>query len=225
MSFRINWNEKRVISYEQVDEFLEEGALNLDFYYEKKKTKVDLSKFKKLRWLGCNFNEVKNLGSQSALESLVLFSYPANGEGLESLQNLTELVLRKGSTHNLSSVSNLKKLEKLEISNLTKLTTIYSITQCQKLEYLEIESCKKIGDLIETLIKIKNLKTLKLLGLKIIDLNWVKELENLQQLILTDTNILSGDISPAKNIDYVAIDNKRHYNYRFNDKTRKIELK
>lgn len=222
MEFKYDWNEIYVTSYDQINDVLDEEAINLDFYCKSRTMKVDLSLFNRLRWLGCDYKEVVNLSSQTNLLSLVLFSYPNNGSGLNELLGLKELVLRKGTVESLSFISQKSQLVKIELSYLSKLKTIGSLKKCQQLEYLEIQSCKRICDLEETLKWLSGLKVLKLIGFEIANLRWVKNLVNLEQLILLDTNVIDGDIKPAKNVTYVAIDNKRHYNYKFDDESMRI---
>lgn len=217
LGFKLSWNEVRVGSHEKAQTAVEAEAINFDLYYETIKKKIDLSKFGKLKWLGCDYKEVTSLRSQKQLLSLVLYGYPSESTELVDLVGLEELVLRNGSIDSLSFIQAESKLKNVELSYLSKLTSISGLTKCKNLEYLEIQSCKRIGDLVETVQSLDTLKVLKLIGFELDSLDWVKELPLLEQLVLIKSNVLSGDISPAKDIDYVAIDNKRHYNYRFDD--------
>lgn len=74
----------------------------------------------------------------------------------------------------------------------------------------------------EELTRMINLRKLILGGFKFESIEWVRCLKNLEHLSLVDSKVLNGDISPAESIKYVGIDNKRHYNFRFDDSSMKF---
>lgn len=82
-------------------------------------------------------------------------------------------------------------------------------------------SCKRLNNL-DVLKSMKKLKKLHLDEMILPNIDFVRDIKNLNYLSLVGTNILNGDISPAKDLDFVAIDNRKHYNYRFDYETRTI---
>ncbi|MBK7636946.1 MAG: hypothetical protein IPJ13_23740 [Saprospiraceae bacterium] len=135
-----------------------------------------------------------------------------------------ELYLRTGSVSDLSFLKDLKSLQKLELSSLTKLEDTSGIMNHPNIKELDIESCKKIpvDHLIEIVTSCAKLEVIKLSHFEFPNLEWVRGMKCLKQLVIIDCNVLNGDISPAAHLEYVAIDNRKHYNYRFDNETRTI---
>ena len=164
-----------------------------------------------------------NLSKAISLESLMLWKYSKNSKDICHLTNLRELFLRQGGISDLSCIKPLKNLERIELSFLTKLTEISALKSLSSsLKVLEIENCKKIEQIESTLKELKDIEELKIIGIDLKNIYFVKFLPKLKQLIIINSNILNGDISPAQNIDYVLIDNKRHYNFKFDENLMKI---
>lgn len=183
--------------------------------------KVDLSNFKYLKHLRCTTKTNTNINSAITLESLVLSPFLKRKDNIEELKNLEILVLSQSDFENLGFISKMNILEILEVQYFPKLTDISALQNNESIEYLQFYSCKKLTEL-EVLKSMKKLKRLHIENMVIPDIDFVKDIKNLNFLSLMGTNVLSGDISPAKDIDFVSIDNRRHYNYRWDDTTRRI---
>ena len=115
-------------------------------------------------------------------------------------------------------------LSLVSIFGTSKLTDISGIKNHPSLKELDIESCKNIpvDHLIDVVTSCKNLEVLKLSHFEFPDLDWVREMKSLKQLVIIDCNVLNGDIGPAAQLEYIAIDNRKHYNYKFDSVTRTI---
>lgn len=214
---------KPVVRVEDVDRYVNEEIIYIDDFHEKK---IDVSRFLQLRSLGGYYKQMVNLNKVLTLESLMLWRYENKKNEISHLINLEELSLIEGGIIDLTLLSPLKKLERIELSYLSKLVDITDLCSLSNsLTVLEIDNCKKIDQIDLTLKELKQLRVLKIIGLDLKDISFVKCLPNLQQLIIIGSNVLKGDISPAENISYVGIDNKRHYNYKFDDATMKIVRK
>lgn len=157
------------------------------------------------------------------LQNLTIFHLTnEEQEELRNLKNLKNLTIRQSKIQHINVLNDLKKLQELELTFLPKLMDVSSLSAvANTLEVLEIEACSKIKWQTE-LQSLKHLKKLLLGGFKFENIHFVDHLPNLEHLSLVDSNVLDGDISPAKNIKYVGIGNRRHYNYRFDYKTMKI---
>jgi hypothetical protein len=184
--------------------------------------KVDLSSFTNLRRARLSNKNRKGLGSCHDLQELIISKVHTGRDDLSKLRKLVLLDISEGNISNLDFLKDMPSLKTLKLSYLYKLKDVTGLLFVKDtLEYLEIDSCKNI-DWNGELVLLKNLRKLILGGFKFEDIKWIKELSSLQHLSLVDSNVLNGDISPAENIHYVGIDNKRHYNYKFDDSLMKI---
>ena len=183
---------------------------------------VDLSIFKRLKYARLNNKNRINLRSCTTLDELIIAKVDKAKDDLTTLSNLKVLDITEGNIADLAFLEYMPKLRKIALSYLYKLKDVSALLYVKDtLEYLEIDSCKNIewnGELVQ----LKNLRKLLSGGFKFENIEWVKELSSLQHLSLVNSNVLNGDISPAVNIKYVGILNKRHYNYKFDDETMKI---
>lgn len=134
-------------------------------------------------------------------------------EEVSILSNLTRLDITKGDIVNLDFIKGLNKLEKLELYYLRKLSCISGIEKVSNsIKDLSIVSCKNIKSLVP-LKKLVNLKRLELTKVRIEDLEFLNGISKLEKLLIMETNIDSGDLSPATNIPWISINNKKQYNY------------
>ena len=202
--------------------YINDAHLNIDL---NEKGYIDLSEFKRLKSLGCNFKEIKNYGHLSNLETIGLSGYKDGNSLISNNKNLIDLSLTQCSLTNLSELNNLNQLKNVDLYSCSKLVDISGLRNKSNIEKLEIESCKNIpvSHLIEVISTLKHLEVLKLHKFEFPDLNWISELPNLVDFVITDCNVINGDISPAAHLEYVAIDNRKHYNYRFDSETRTIQ--
>jgi len=185
---------------------------------------LDLSRFSKLKHLRINNKMYKNLEFQTQLEILNLSPLKNNKEKIDGLTNLKELYIFDCDYNHLNFLANMKYLKHFEIHYFPKLTDISALENNESIEFLQFYSCKKLNKL-ESLTSMKKLKRLNLENMVIPNIDFIKYMKGLNFLSLMGTNVLSGDISPAKDIDFVSIDNRRHYNYRWDDTTRRIYAK
>ena len=221
MIIKPHWNKHSIIFKEgDISKYSDDKSIYIEDFFN---TKVDLSLFENIEYLYGYYNQMKNLDKADTLEYLSILGYKDVRKEISKLLKLQGLVLTKCNVINLAFLNSLKKLERIELNYFRRLTDISDLANISAtLKELEIRSCKKINNLEKTLIKLKNLHSLKLLNCKLESLDWIKELPNLKNFVFMDSNVVSGDISPAAHIEYVAIDNKRHYNYKFDQDLKKI---
>ncbi len=187
------------------------------------KEQVDLAKFQKLESLTCYYNQIKNLESQIRLKSLTVHKYQNESRIISLFKELEFLSLIQGRFIKLDKIQS-ENLSKIELYFNSKLDDISGILNHPNIKELDIESCKKIpvDHLIEVVTSCAKLEVLKLSHFEFPNLEWVRGMKCLKQLVIIDCNVLNGDISPAIHLEYVAIDNRKHYNYRFDNVTRTI---
>ncbi len=187
---------------------------NLTYLYMSSSLKknMDLSVFKKLKYLNLEWNsKILNIGSLNSLTSLTLRKYKGNPMELVNLKVIKELIFIQGNIDSISFICNFNKLKKLGLFYLKTLVDLKPI-QCVNLEFLEIDSCKNLryGDSLYSSKKLRQLKISN--SSPIPNLSFVKKFKNLQFFSFVDTNIEDGDITPCIDLNYVGFDDKRHYN-------------
>ena len=184
---------------------------------------LDLSVFKNLKALSYEWSKhISGLAHQKKLKVLSISKYKSSEADLSKLISLEELQLFEGNLKSLDFLKECIDLKKLELAYLPKLSNVSALASvCNSLEILDIDSCKNV-DWQEELSSLKNLQKLMLRGVEIESIEWVKNMHKLQHLSIIDSNIISGDIKPAEGIKFVKIDNRHHYNYKFDDSTMKI---
>lgn len=187
--------------------------------------KIDLSCFSNLKKARLTNKKRENLGSCNELKELILSKVDKDRDDLSNLNKLVYLDISEGNISDLNFLKGMPSLRTLKLSYLSKLKDVSGLMYVKDtLEELEIDSSKKI-EWKEELTRMINLRKLILGGFKFESIEWVRCLKNLEHLSLVDSNVLNGDISPAESIKYVGIDNKRHYNFRFDDSSMKIVSK
>lgn len=182
---------------------------------------LDLSLFSKLKHLRINNRNFKNIDTQVQLEKLNVSPFRLKNDKIDGLCNLKELYLFESDYENVNFVDNMKHLHNLDIYYFPNLINIDALKNNDSIESLVFYSCKRLNNL-DVLKSMKKLKKLHLDEMILPNIDFVRDIKNLNYLSLVGTNILNGDISPAKDLDFVAIDNRKHYNYRFDNETRTI---
>lgn len=184
---------------------------------------VDLANFKKLKVLRISHKDRQGLHELSKLEELTIY-YLRKEETTDlcQLDGLTHLEIVKSKIDGLDFLNYTPHIRTLKLAYLPNLTDVSALASvASTLEELEIEACKKVK-LGEELAKLTRLKRLILDGMKLENISFVKGMPLLNHLSLVGSNVLDGDISPASQINYVGIDNRRHYSHFFDDKEMKI---
>jgi hypothetical protein len=76
------------------------------------------------------------------------------------------------------------------------------------------DNCKAIEE-IEILGELENLYWLKMIDLgEIKSLSFIKKIKSLRKISFVDTNILDGDLSYCKGLEYVGFLDKKHYSHK-----------
>lgn len=216
-------NEIEIIRPEDVAKYERAENIYISDYVE---FEMDLSVFSSVQNLRLMNHKHKGLDKLALLQSLILGKINKRKKDLVNLTKLRELTIIRGNIENIDFVQHMPNLKILSLSYLSKLKSLDYLSSVKgRLVELEIESCKNI-DWNSDLSSLCNLKSLKIINSSpLSDISFVEKLTKLEVLVITRTNIKDGNISPAKEIKYVSIDNKKHYNYRYNDKIRNIEPK
>jgi len=188
---------------------------------------VNFSNLKRLKYLYFDYHkDLKGLNNLTNLE--VLHVYKANKfffkeDLFKCFKKLRRLeIVQSKDLDNLSCFTKLSELKELEFHYCRTLIDLNYVTDNLKktLEILKIGNCKNIIN-YNSITKLKKLKWLAVVDSFIFNsANFVKELPELNTLVVLGKSYFKdGDLSilKEKKLSHVGIDNKRHYNVKYED--------
>ena len=185
---------------------------------------VDLSQLRQVQHLRLSAKNRIGFDKLADTVTALNISYLTKQEA-DSLGNFTKLeslIIRQSNIDNLKFLNAKHGITSLHLYNLPKLINTESLSEIgSSLIDLEVTSAKRIN-FEHSLSNLPKLERLILDGVTLKNLNFLRKMRFLRHLALVGSNVLDGDISPAKDIPYVAIDNKKHFNYKFDRKLRRI---
>lgn len=173
-----------------------------------------------------NIDWNKNLIGLDKLKNLNTLHYAKYKGGNNLFVNypdLEDLGLTQGNHKDLEMLKSFKKLKKLYLAYIPSIKDSFGLKYIyDTVEEIDIEACNNLV-IEEHLPHFKKLKLLRLESKNDLkDLKWVEKLPNLEFLALGNTNVVDGDFTPVKDIKYVSMSSKKHYNYRFDISSMKI---
>ncbi len=180
------------------------------------KNKIDVSHLSQLEHLSVKWrNKIVGIENCVRLVSLCLIDYKERDltkVGVMSM--LSELELKTSSIEELYDLGGFLGLKRLSLINCKKLSSIESLDGLN-IEYIEIDTCPAIHD-FSTLGGLPKLKKIIISECgKIKSIGFVTKLPFLSELsILGNTDIIDGDLMPAKNISSVHYAHRKHYNMK-----------
>jgi hypothetical protein len=184
-------------------------------------SKIDLGRLEKLESLSINWRRnIQGIGNCKKLNKIFLVEYKAVDlsvlSGLESLQQFS---IKTGNLKRLDGLGGNKSLDEILLGNCRSLESIKEINGLQKLKTLRIERCTRIDD-YENLTDLPALETLSLVDCKDIkSIRFIRQFPALRKLVLLgNTNIVDGDLLPAKDIKEVFHMHRSHYNIKIVNK-------
>ncbi|MDB5150141.1 MAG: hypothetical protein JWQ57_4161 [Mucilaginibacter sp.] len=186
---------------------------------------IDLSSLKKLTFLSLKYQRnLSGLDFLLNLEKLNLIKADAQFFNIKQFDCWPKLrflqLLSPKLPNNLSFLTNCKKLKHFEMHYCRTMFSIRDLS-CVKdtLEELSISNCKKVEGL-EVLSELKNLKRLSFVdSVPLNDISFTKRLTKLEILVVIGSSFFkNGNIKSLKGkIKYISIDNKKHYDIKFED--------
>lgn len=191
---------------------------------------IDFTKLKNLKKCYLSWKKGYNsIFNSTSVESLSLYfesSKPKSYDQIGQLVQLKKLSLNGAAIKDISFLKNFKKLCWLEFVSCKTLADFSLISVLNNLRRLTIIDLPKLTNL-DFIEKLQNLKLLEL-EVKIIDsLSPLEKIHSLEYLYLyRPTNVLDGDLSPIlkiKSLKDIEFQNKKHYNYKFNDIFKQIQ--
>lgn len=207
------------ISLKGIENFHNLRMLNITDEYS---FPIDFSIFTNLERCSILWHKnINNLSACKKLRELIIKKLRLSGTGrniLYETDDIEHLTLIQCRIENLDFLKTYMKLKSLELYYISTLRNIDRLSYCSRfLEKLVLDHCKNI----QVYNSIKSLEQLEYLMLndntEIKSLAFIKGLKNLKHLSFVGTNVLDGDISICKAINYVGFDNKRHYSHKFEE--------
>ena len=183
---------------------------------------IDLSNQQNLESLDIKWRKGKIIGLEKCqnLTSLCLVDFKeVDFSAVTQLIKLKELIVKTSAIRTVNGLSSFPLLENLVLGNCRSLKSIEDIAGLKNLISLEIDLCSKIEDYssIGSLTKLKNLGLLDCKGVN--SIKFVEGLKYLQKLsLLGTTDVLDGDMKPAKNVKNVFYYHRKHYNLKIENK-------
>lgn len=175
---------------------------------------IDLSNLTKLEKLSIQWRD-KVIGLEKCvkLESIGLIAFKKEDINILSpLINLRRLIIKTSTIRSLSGIESLVNLEYALFGNCRSLQSIAPINKLNKLTELEFNLCPKMQDIHE--LYIESLKYLGVIDCKeISSLDFIKNLPTLQKIVLGNTNVVDGNLSPIARIKEKFYVSKKHYMY------------
>lgn len=183
---------------------------------------IDLSKQTELETLTIQWRKNKILGLEKCnkITSLCLVDYTEEDFKLiASLLNLEDLKVKTALIKNCSGIESLTKLKSILFGNCKKLSDIEGLKELKRLTSLSFDFCPQIRN-YTSLGYLTNLEDLQIIDCK--GVSSIKFIENLPALkkfsILGNTDVLDGDLMPAKKIKEVFYKHRKHYNVTIENK-------
>lgn len=152
----------------------------------------------------------------SNMSTLCLVDYVEDDfTSINKLINLNDLKVKTASIKKLNGIENFVNLKHLLLGNCKKLTSIDELKSLSNLISLSFELCSQIKDYFQ-IGSLSNLENLKITDCKGIDsIKFIENLSSLKMLsLLGNTDVLDGDLIPAKNIKEVFYKHRKHYNIK-----------
>lgn len=182
---------------------------------------IDYAQFKKLKRLGVSGQE-GNINVQKAKEITSLCFYEGfpsskNLDGFIPNESLKSLRIMQSPIQSLKGIEHSSCLTRLELSYNRKLVDISPLNNLSDtLVYLEINMCGKICD-FSVLKELHNLEFLILKGSNTLqDISFIKGMPNLKNFELT-MNVEDGDLTCCEGLSYVRIKNRKHFSHKDNE--------
>lgn len=181
---------------------------------------IDYSKFNELKRLGVSGKEGNiNVHQANKVNSLCFYEGFPNSKNLEGFipgEELKKLRITQSPIQSLNGIEVASHLCRLELNYNRKLVDISALRSFREsLIYLEINMCGKICD-FSVLKELNNLEFLVLKGSNTLkDLSFIKEMPKLKSFDLT-MNVEDGNLSLCERIPYVRIKNRKHFSHKDN---------
>lgn len=195
------------------------GCQNLYGSREQYLSEIDYSRIHGLIDLGVSVNNgTLNYNKVETLKSLAMSAFKGKNRDLTDLfcsKELDTLRLIQCGIYSLNGIETSRKIQCLYLHYNRSLSDINALRKVNgTLKALRIENCPKIED-FSVLGELENLELLELSGSNVLpSLNFLKTMKNLKTFTFS-MNVLDGDLSPCMDLSYVYSEkDRKHYNWK-----------
>jgi hypothetical protein len=185
--------------------------------------KINLSNQVNLKKLTLQWRLGKIFGIEKCqnIDSLCLIDFKEDDfTRIAQLNKLRALQIKTSSVKTLEGLHKFSALETLSLGNCKRLKTIKDMANVKSLKYLNIEFCPNIKD-YSSIGELSKLEALEITDCK--NINTIQFIQNLGMLekltLLGSTNVVDGNMIPAKSIKEVIYKPRPHYNIRIENST------
>jgi hypothetical protein len=194
-------------------------------------SKVDLTGLSKVKELYLMYSRnIRGLETMTGLNALTLVNAQTAffcKEIHPVFSRLSILQILSGRIpETLNFLRSATKLRELELFNLKVPISLYVLTTCTLIEILKLEKCRKIESLETTVRSLKSLKYLSLIDAGTIkNAAFIDDLPALKTLVIVGSSFfVEGDIDILKKLNWVSIDDKKHYSLKNKHLNKIVEL-
>lgn len=177
---------------------------------------IDLSNQTNLESLSIQWRKGKVLGLDKCtkITSLCLVDYSEKDfYPISSLVSLEDLKVKTALINNLLGLENLTKLKSILLGNCKKLSSLNGLGILKNVTSLSFDLCPQIKNYDET-GNLHNLENLQITDCKGVEsIKFIESLAGLKRLsLLGNTDVLDGNLMPAKKVREVFYKHRKHYN-------------
>jgi hypothetical protein len=183
---------------------------------------IDLSNQTNLESLSIQWRKGKILGVEKCVKitSLCLVDYSEKDFiPVSSLRSLEVLKVKTALVNNCDGLENLTKLKSILLGNCKKLSSLEGLGKLNNVTSISFDLCPQIKnyDEIGNLHKLEDLQITDCKGVG--SIKFIESLVRLEKLsLLGNTDILDGDLMPAKKVKEVFYMHRNHYNVTIDNK-------
>jgi hypothetical protein len=185
-------------------------------------SEIDYSRIHGLVNLGVSVNKgTLNFNKVETLKSLAVSAFKGKKHDLTDLfcsKELDTLRMVQCGIHSINGIETSKKMQCLYLHYNHYLQDISALRKVKEtLKALRIENCPKIED-FSVLSELENLELLELSGSNVLpNLNFLRSMKSLKTFTFS-MNVLDGDLTPCLNISYVYSEkDRKHFNLKDKD--------
>lgn len=179
---------------------------------------IDLSHQTNLTYLGITWRKhIKGLENCQKIERLLLIEFKEKDlSWIRPLSALKDLSIKTATIKHLGGIEGCKGLESILLGNCRQLTSISALNHLCNLKKIELDLVTQVKD-YEKLSDLPALSKLKIIDCKkISSISFIRNLPSLRTLMLIgNTEIEDGDLTPATALEEVFYPNRRHYNVKY----------
>ena len=193
------------------------------------KNSIDLCNQSNLKSLSIKWRKGKIRGLElcNNLKDLCLIEFNENDfNAIKFLNRLETLKVKTSLIKSLNGLEELVSLKELLFGNCKNLKSLNGIENIYQIKTLSFNGCPNVFD-FSNIMYLTNIEKLEITDCKIIkSIYFIENLKSLKELIiLGNSDIIDGDLFPAKKIENLVYNHLNHYNVKIENKSNSLLIK